>query len=258
MKARILSWLIFGTAVILIWQGVVSFRLVSPAALASPWEVAASLPRLFRPAPSGSISHGGWEDVRSTIGRSLVAFFLSVPIGVGTGLAVFSLGRKRGPAEFTMDFLRSIPATALVPVFLILTAADENTKVAIGTFSSSLVICLATISGLHNRSATRLAMARLLSLRGWRRIWLLDLPEALPQLFVGLKTGVSLALILVVVSEMMITSNRGLGKIINDMRHTDDKGLMYAAIIMTGAIGYGYNLVLSWCEIHLLHWRGRQ
>ena len=89
------------------------------------------------------------------------------------------------------------------------------------------------------------------------RFLLLDLPEAAPHIFLGLRTGISLALILVVVSEMLIGSNNGLGKVIQDMRYTDDKGRMYAALITSGAIGYVYNQVLRVIELRVVHWRGR-
>ena len=87
---------------------------------------------------------------------------------------------------------------------------------------------------------------------------LLDLPEAAPQLFLGMRTGISLALILVVVSEMLIGSNRGLGKVIADMRYTDDTPRLYAAIVVAGAIGFFYNALVAFAEQQLVHWRGKQ
>lgn len=91
-----------------------------------------------------------------------------------------------------------------------------------------------------------------------RRFWLVDIPEAAPQIFLGLRTGISLALILVVVSEMLIGSNHGLGKVIADMRYTDDKGRMYAALITTGMIGFACNKLLMLIEKKTIHWRGVQ
>jgi NitT/TauT family transport system permease protein len=86
---------------------------------------------------------------------------------------------------------------------------------------------------------------------------LLDLPEAAPQIFLGMRTGISLALILVVVSEMLIGSNRGLGRVIADMRYTDDTPRLYAALIVAGAIGFFFNILISFIERQLVHWRGQ-
>ena len=251
MKRNLFAWLIFLALTFMVWEGALALKLVSPAALAHPGEVVRALPKVL------SIS-GNLPDVWSTISRSALAFAISVPIGLVVGFLIFFGGGARQPAEFLLDFLRSIPATALVPVFLIIYGIGDTTKIAVGAFSSSLVICLATLAGLHGRSSTRLGVARTLGLTGVKRMVLLDLPEAAPHLFLGMRTGISLALILVVVREMLIGSNRGLGKVIADMRYTDDTPRLYAAIVVAGAIGYFYNALVAFAEQRLVHWRGRQ
>lgn len=233
---------------VLIWEFVLRAGIVSPAVLAYPIEVVRVFPELFNPGING-------PDLSSTVIRSLSAFLLSIPCGIVAGVLIFNSGVMQRSAKFVLDFFRSIPATALVPVFLILYGTGDTTKVAVGTFSSALVICLATVTGLERRNATRLAVAHLLGVRGVRRILYVDLPEAAPELFLGMRAGISLALILVVVSEMLIGSNRGLGRVIADMLYTDDKGRMYAAIILIGIVGYTYNLFLGALERRGLWWR---
>jgi len=249
MKRVLVWWFGAFAIVIAVWHLSLSMRFVSPAAVAYPHEVALALPRLLTPS-------GGLADVVSTMTRSLLAFAISVPIGLTAGVLIFYSGNARYPAQFFVDFLRSIPATALVPFFLILYGVGDTTKIAVGVFSSGLVICLATVSGLCGRNTTRQTIARILKLTGVRRVCLVDIPEAAPQIFLGFRTGISLALILVVVSEMLIGSNRGIGKVIADMRYTDDMPRLYAAMVMAGIIGYLYNLALAASERWLLHWRG--
>lgn len=247
---RLFVWIAFFAGIILVWDGVVRFGLVSPAALARPWETFLAIPHLFFPSEN-------LPDVTSTFSRSVVAFLLSIPCGVVAGIICFYAGSARAPGEFTIDFLRSIPATALVPMFLIIFGIGDSAKIAAATFSSALAIALAVIVGLRGRNLTRLGVARILGLTGLKRVLLLDLPEAAPQIFLGLRTGISLALILVIVAEMLIGSNHGIGKVIADMRYTDDKPRMYAAIIIAGVIGYLYNLILGRIE-RIIHWRGYQ
>ncbi len=251
MKRSISTWILFFFLTMMVWEGALALKIVSPAALAHPGEVVRALPKVFSVA-------GNLADVWSTISRSICAFVISVPFGMGAGFMIFFGGGVRRPAEFLLDFLRSIPATALVPLFLIIFGIGDTTKIALAAFSSSLVICLSVLTGLHGRSATRLGVARTLGLTGLKRIVLLDLPEAAPHLFLGMRTGISLSLILVVVSEMLIGSNRGLGKVIADMRYTDDTPRLYAAIVVAGTIGFLFNIILALSEKTLIHWRGRQ
>jgi NitT/TauT family transport system permease protein len=235
---------------ILLWYSIWQFRLVSPAVLPSPLEVILASPSLFSTSEF-------LPDLIYTVTRSLIAFVLSIPIGIFSGFVVFYSTRFRSLSEFGLDFLRSIPATALVPVFMIIFGIGDKTKIAVGIFSSSLVICLSTVLGLKNRNLTRVNISRFVGLSPLRRFVFLDLPESLSEIFVGLRAGVSLALILVVVSEMFIGSNHGLGKVINDMRYTDATPKLYSALLMTGVIGYIYNQSLILCQKMIMHWQGR-
>lgn len=245
---RALAWFVtiftFGAA----WEVVVKVRIVSPAMLAAPSEIVSRWPALLQPN-----AHLG--DVITTLAYSLAAFALSVPIGVVTGLIVGNRGYTSEPLAFGLDFLRSIPATALVPVFFLMAGAGAGTKLAAGCFSSSLVVALATVHGLRSIPSTRIETADLLRIEGLRRVWLVSLPSAAQEILLGCRAGVSLALILVVVAEMLIGGNRGLGRVIFDMRYTDDKPLMYAAILATGVMGYGLNAVVIWLERTVIYWR---
>src|SRR5690348_15628995 len=129
MIERILLWVLAVTLAIGAWYSVLRFGLVSPAVLATPREVAVAFPRLVLPSDA-------LPDTLSTVERSLLAFGISVPLGVLSGFAVFYGGRFREPSEFMLDFLRSIPATALVPVFLVVFGVDDTAKIAVGVFSS--------------------------------------------------------------------------------------------------------------------------
>jgi NitT/TauT family transport system permease protein len=231
------------------WQLAMSTGHVSPAVLATPLETVTAIPTVL--SPSGNL-----PDCLSTVSYSLLAFAASVPLGIAVGMGVFNGGESGQPWEFLLDVLRSIPATALVPVFLLLFGINDRTKFVVGTFSSALVTAMSTISGLSGRNRTRLTVASLYGLSSWQRLTLLDTPEILPQLFVGLRAGISLALILVVVSEMMIGGDTGLGRVIYDMRFTDDKPRLYAAMALTGLIGYLYNVGVRVLERHLVHWKG--
>src|ERR1700741_4974053 len=81
--------------------------------------------------------------------------------------------------------------------------------------------------------------------------------ESLPQTFVGLRNGVSLALVIIVVAEMFIGSPDGLGPSVFEAQQLFDMPRMYAAIFAAGALGYGLNLLLLLAERSFVHWGGR-
>ncbi len=242
---------ISGLAVLLVaWQLVFSFEIVSPAVIASPAEVIVHIPLLWQ-------RDGILMDWWATLYRSVVAFAFGAPIGIAVGYVIGSAGAADKPGEAALDFIRSIPATALIPIFLVAFGVGDSAKIGVGAFSCALVVALSVILGLRSASITRRDVVRLYGLGAVRRFALVRIPESLPQVFVGLRAGASLALILVVVSEMFIGSSVGLGKVINDMRYTDDTPRQYLALITSGILGFLMNLVLSVAEQFVVHWRGR-
>jgi sulfonate transport system permease protein len=81
--------------------------------------------------------------------------------------------------------------------------------------------------------------------------------ESLQATFVGLRSAVSMALVIVIVAEMFIGSDRGLGhRIINAQQVLNVKS-MYASILAAGALGYGLNVLFLWVERKIVHWSGR-
>lgn len=216
------------------------FRL-SPAAFARPSEIFFSVYAFFLPSMM-------LPDVLGTIQRTLLAFILSFPVGIVFGIIASKSKYFDNELKFTIDFLRSIPATALIPLFLVLFGPHDLSKIAVGVFSGALSIAISVVVGEKSLNQDRKVVADLLKLRGFKRIILYELPEMAPVIFVGSRTAASLCLILVVVGEMFIGSNNGLGKVIMDTRYSDDVPTLYAAIVMTGVIGFFINFIFIYFE----------
>jgi NitT/TauT family transport system permease protein len=81
--------------------------------------------------------------------------------------------------------------------------------------------------------------------------------ESLPQTFIGLRSGASLALVIMISAEMLIGSIDGLGLRIFEEQQLFDMPGMYAGIFCAGALGYGFNLVLQLVERRFVHWAGK-
>lgn len=209
---------------------------LSPAAFARPSEIISSIYVFFLPSMM-------LQDVLGTIYRTLLAFIISFPVGVFFGIIASKSKHFDNELTFTIDFLRSIPATALIPLFLVLFGPHDLSKIAVGVFSGSLSIAISVVVGQKSLNKDRKLVANLMKLRGLQRIILYELPEMSPVIIVGLRTAASLCLILVVVGEMFIGSQNGLGKVIMDTRYSDSVPILYAAIVMTGIIGYLINVI---------------
>ncbi|MDO9498658.1 ABC transporter permease [Falsiroseomonas sp.] len=235
---------------VLIWQIAVLLRVADPILLPPPAE---AFTETWRGFATGTLAHDTWR----TVERTGLAFLIASAIGVPLGVALGAQERLYRGVEFVVDFFRSTPASALFPLFLILFGPGEGTKIAVAAFGAALVILFNAAYGVINARRTRVLAARIMGASGPRILVDVLIWEALPQILVGMRGGVSLALVIVVVAEMFIGSTDGLGHRVINAQMLFESGLMYGVIFVAGALGYLLNLGFLLLEKRFVHWSGR-
>lgn len=192
-----------------------------------------------------------------TLYRTLCAFAIAVIAGMPLGILLGSNERAYRSVEFLIDFFRSTPASALIPLFLLIFGTSDINKIAIATFGAWLLVVFNCAYGVINARKQRIAAAKVMG-ASRRRIFVdVLIWESLQASFVGLRSAVSMALVIVVVAEMFIGSESGLGhKIINAQQVMNTK-MMYAAIMSAGILGYFLNILFLLLERRIVHWSGR-
>ena len=131
-------------------------------------------------------------------------------------------------------------------------------KVRLGyAFGASLLILFNTAYGVMNARKTRQAAARVMGASKARVMLDVTLLESLPQTFVGMRAGVSFALVIVIVAEMFIGSTDGLGQRVINAQSVFNMPEMYATIFAAGVLGYGLNLLFIVIERKFVHWGGK-
>lgn len=233
-----------------LWQICTSLRLIDPFLLPGPVTMLQSLVDSLR---AGPLLH----DFLATIGRTLLSLLIALLIAVPLGILLGSSEKLYRAVEFIVDFFRSTPATAVFPLFLVFFGVGDSTKIAVAAFGASLVILFNTAYGVMNTRKTRLLAARVMGASRLRVLVDVTLWESLPQTFIGIRSGVSLALVIVIVAEMFIGSRDGLGHSILDSQMLFEMPKMYAAIFLSGALGYGLNAVFLMIERRFIHWGGK-
>jgi ABC-type nitrate/sulfonate/bicarbonate transport system permease component len=196
-------------------------------------------------------------DFLRTIERTSLSILYAGLIGIPLGIILGSSTALYQSVEFVVDFFRSTPASAVFPLFLAISGPGDATKIQVAAFGASLVILFNVAYGVMNARKTRLQAAQVMGAPKYRVLTDVMLFESLPQTFVGLRNGVSLALVIVIVAEMFIGSVDGLGHNVLDNQMLFEMPRMYAAIFVAGALGYGFNLLFLLVERRYVHWSGR-
>jgi len=241
--------LILPLGIVALWSAVSSFGIIDPLFLPTPWAVGNAL-------MSGILAGQLARDLIATILRSLVGFGLSVVIGVPAGLLIGRIPLLARATQPTIDFFRSIPATALFPLFLFAFGLGDTAKVAIVIYACSLIVLVNTAYGARQVKAQRLLCARVMGASRWDSFWKIVVPESAPGIFAGLRIALSLSFVLIVVTEMFIGTTVGLGSQIINSQMVYRIPDMYAGIALAGIVGYLGNRALLSVEGRVLHWVG--
>ena len=233
-----------------VWQLVISAEWVKPVLLPPPGD---TLVHLWGAISSGAIL----PDLGATVYRTLAAFGIAVVIGVPLGVMLGSAEPAYRSVEFLIDFFRSTPSSALIPLFLLIFGITDANKIAIASFAAMLLVLFNSAYGVMNAKKTRVMAAQIMGVSKWHVFKDVMLMESLAQTFVGLRSAVSMALVIVIVAEMFIGSDSGLGHRIIDAQQVFNVKEMYTSILITGALGYLLNLAFLLVEKKLIHWSGK-
>jgi NitT/TauT family transport system permease protein len=232
------------------WDFVVRFGFIKPILLPSPADTIGAL-------VTGLMGGPLLLDFAVTVKRTLQAFAIAAVIGVPLGVLLGSNERAYRSVEFLIDFFRSTPSSALIPLFLLIFGVSDINKVAIAAFGAFLIVVFNSAYGVINARKQRVMAARVMGASRWQIFRDVLIWESLQPSFVGLRSAVSMALVIVIVAEMFIGSENGLGHRIIDAQQVLNVKSMYAAILSAGGLGYALNVLFLLAERRIVHWSGR-
>ncbi|CAN7575879.1 ABC transporter permease [Caballeronia sp. LjRoot29] len=219
------------------------------------------VPEHLVPAPS-TIAETLWqlggERLARHIGVSSLRVFAGFAIGALVAIffgAAMGLSRRIDALlDPSFQALRAIPSLAWVPVLLLWMGIDEAPKITLVAIGAFFPVHLSVVAGIRgvDRKLIELGEVNRLSQRAlFTRILL---PASLPQIFTGLRTGLSLAWMFMVAAEL-IAATRGLGYLLSDGRETGRPDLVFGAILLLALLGKLSDSVLKAIETRVLSWR---
>lgn len=193
------------------------------------------------------------SDILPSLIRMLLGLAIAIVIGVLLGLLLGQSWRVRALLQPTLEFLRAVPASALIPVFMLLFGIDDSMKIYLIAFVCLWPVLLNTIDGVSGLEPTLKETAHVYQISKVRQQFKVVLPAAAPQIMAGVRISLALSLIIMVLSEMVASTN-GIGYSVLQAQRTFAIPEMWAGIIILGLVGYLLNLVFMLIERRVLAW----
>jgi ABC-type nitrate/sulfonate/bicarbonate transport system permease component len=194
------------------------------------------------------------EHVVPSLERIGLGFAIAVAAGIVLGIPI---GLSRWARLWTMphiEYWRALPPPALLPISVVLLHSIGNVqKVSFIAFFCLFPVLLNTIDGVRGIDPTLVDTARLYGIVGLERVRRIVIPAAMPQIAAGMRNSLSLAVIMMVLSEFF-ASTSGVGYVLLISKNTFQLAPMWAAIVLIGLLGYLLNVLFVVAERRLLAW----
>jgi NitT/TauT family transport system permease protein len=219
-----------------IWQ--IAALILNTDSFPTAWEAIRSIPAIL--GDKESLINILASIRRMAIGFS-VALLLSIPLGL-------MMGRSRAVASFFNPLLMityPVPKAALMPIILLWLGVGDIAKMLVIFLGVSLPVIYHSFQGAKAIEAMGLSAAQ--------RMIRIVLPAALPEILTGCRTGLVLALITMVTSEM-IARQSGAGNILFNALDMGQYDTVYAMIIIIGAMGIGLDAAFEKLRARLVRW----
>ena len=196
------------------------------------------------------------ENLRPSLTRLLAGYLIAATLAIAAGVMIGRSRRLGDYVEPVIDFVRAIPPPALLPLFLVLLGIGDSMKIALIATGVFPPILLNSIDGVRSIDPLYLDTANVFRISRLRRVTHVILPSAAPKMFAGLRISLSIAVILMVISELIAATN-GVGfRILQSQRQFRMVDL-WAGLVVLGVIGAGLNAGLSVIERRVLRWERR-
>jgi ABC-type nitrate/sulfonate/bicarbonate transport system permease component len=192
-------------------------------------------------------------DVLPSLLRLLAGYLLAAVLGITLGVLIGRYRRLRGTLEPVLEFFRAVPPPVLVPVIMLFAGIGNGMKVIVIVSGCVWPILLNTVEGVRAVDSVQIDTARSYGINGFRRLRHLVLPSAGPQIVTGMRQALSIAIILMVISEMFAASN-GLGFTIVQFQRSFAIPEMWSGIILLGLIGFVLSELFRLAERRVLAW----
>lgn len=229
---------------------VAEFEVVPQLLLPHPRIILAALLSLFQ-------DDYFWISLWATSSNWITSIVLGTLFGLFIGVAASANPYAWAAILPIVEMLRSLPSVVIVPIFALFLGAGDVSKVACA--STVVAVLIIAVSGTAirslDRSYLRLAAAWCLSTR---QLYVkIVFPALLPELIIAIKAALPLALIVCIASEMLVSTQRGLGVIVLNSLAVFKTDTMYATVFCIAFMGYSASLIGSVIEKKLLHWSGK-
>ncbi|RJL31683.1 ABC transporter permease [Bailinhaonella thermotolerans] len=251
MRRLLHLWIV--PAVLVLWE--VITRLKEDPFFLPPTKIVAHMHEVWFSGPPQRLflTDEAIGNILPSLQRLLLGWLIACVLGVLLGVAI---GRSRRLGDYVdplINFLRAIPPPVLVPVFIAIFTIGAEMQLATIVFGVVWPVLLNSIDGARYIERLYFETCDVFRFSRSVRLFRVIIPAALPKIFAGLRLSMSTALILMIISEL-VGSTDGIGYLAMLAQGSMDMGGLWSSIVLLGILGLLLNFILLRVERRVLTW----
>ncbi len=197
-----------------------------------------------------------WQHIGYSVFRVVTGVFFGCLVGIPLGFAMGLSTMFRGVFDPIVEFMRPIPPIALIPLVVLWFGIGEKAKIILLFLTAVFIMTIAARSGVSSVKLSKVHVAYSLGASKWQVLRYVILPNALPEIFTGLRTSMGVCWATVIAAEL-VAANVGIGFMIMVAANFLSSDLVVLGIIIIGVIGFAIEIAMRWLEAKLIHWKGK-
>jgi NitT/TauT family transport system permease protein len=200
-----------------------------------------------------TVMGGAWVTTQEIIAGYLLAVVVSIPLALSVAYSRF-IETAIYPV---VVFLQIVPKIAIAPLFIIWFGFGFTPKLLLVFLLSFFPIVVASIAGFKSVDPEIMDFARTTGASGWKMFFKIRLPQALPDIFTGLKVGAALSATAAVVAEF-VAADSGLGYLLLQYNGQLETPMVFAIVVLLSLIGLAVYYVVEIIERIAIPWHVSQ
>jgi len=198
-----------------------------------------------------------FKDAAASLQRVLLGFAIGTLLAIPVGFLMGWYTVARGLLEPYVQFFRTIPPLAMIPLAIVFLGIGEVPKVFVITLAAFLVSVISTYQGVVSVDRVLINAARVLGARDAAVFRRVVIPASTPFILVGMRTGLGAAWSTLVAAEL-IAAQEGLGHRMQQAQVYYDLATIFVALVTIGLMGLLMDRMLLWLDSRLTTWQERR
>jgi taurine transport system permease protein len=197
-----------------------------------------------------------WEHIGWSLYRILLGFGFGCLVGIPLGFAMGLSNVVRGICDPVVEFFRPIPPLAFIPLVIIWSGIGERSKILLLFLAALWIMAIAARSGVSSVRLSKIHAAYSLGASKFQVLRYVILPNALPEIFIGMRVAMGVCWGTVVAAEL-VAAESGVGFMIMAASRFMTTDVVVLGIVIIGLIGYGIDILMRILENYLVPWKGK-